>query len=164
MEVVVVVLSILVILFGGKQSDSERLNNLLSQVQGVKVEEREGNAVIFFNDAFFDTGKSELTKDAEKIADEVSKVLASEFITRYLYVEGHTDNRGSQAGNQRLSKLRANVVADRILTAGNKPSNITIMGYASKYPECSNETIEGRSCNRRVQIVVIKKGKKNAGA
>ena len=75
-------------------------------------------------------------------------------------IEGHTDN--SQPGasiafpsNQALSEARAEAVASAIRSAGlTAGDRITTSGFADNKPIASNDTAEGRSANRRVELRV----------
>lgn len=69
-------------------------------------------------------------------------------------VEGHTDNIGSAAFNQRLSERRADAVKDVLVKSGIEADRITTVGYGLTRPIAPNDTEEGRAKNRRVAIVV----------
>ncbi len=71
-----------------------------------------------------------------------------------LSIEGHTDNVGNAATNQKLSQQRAEAVrAALIARPGIAAQHITATGYGSTRPRESNATIEGRARNRRVELV-----------
>lgn len=68
-------------------------------------------------------------------------------------IVGHTDSRGSDAYNQRLSEQRANAVADYFLRQGIHPSRLQqIEGRGESQPIADNATEAGRAQNRRVEI------------
>ncbi len=69
-----------------------------------------------------------------------------------ILVTGHADSRGSDADNQRLSERRANRTRKALIRRGVAPGQITIRGLASERPVASNDTIDGRSRNRRVEF------------
>lgn len=138
-----------------QKSDIDLLKNELSEVQGVKVETRQGLAVIFFQDTMFPSGEHELKGAALTNAALVGEVLSKRLSKRYLYVEGHTDSKGSKEYNLKLSTLRAESVARVIIDNGGSARRVDTIGYGSDHPECENDTSKGRSCNRRVQIVVM---------
>ncbi len=71
-----------------------------------------------------------------------------------MVVEGHTDNVGNPVDNKKLSEERAKAVVDVMVKAGVAPSRLTAVGYGHLRPKCSNETEEGRQCNRRVTFVL----------
>jgi len=88
---------------------------------------------------------------------EVQKVF--DFMTQYpqtkVTVEGHTDNRGSDAYNQKLSQRRAGTIAN-ILTEEFRVSTdrVSSIGHGETQPIASNDTAEGRQRNRQVVGVV----------
>ena len=87
---------------------------------------------------------------------EITRI--ADFMKHYdhanLIIEGHTDNLGSHAYNQRLSQARADAVRDRLLRVyGINPERIRAVGYSFDRPIASNDTEEGRAMNRRVEAV-----------
>lgn len=89
----------------------------------------------------------------EKIK-EIAKVLDEN--ERYdTILEGHTDNIGSRAYNQKLSERRANSVAKELEKFGVDKSRIQTVGYGQDKPRSSNDTKEGRADNRRVEAKFI---------
>ena len=65
---------------------------------------------------------------------------------------GHTDNIGSDESNLKLSKQRAESVAKYLMSKGISPARVSVEGYGSSSPVASNDTEEGRTKNRRVDI------------
>jgi OOP family OmpA-OmpF porin len=76
--------------------------------------------------------------------------------TMQIEVGGHTDNRGRDATNQRLSAERAQAVAAYFAAHGADASRIRAVGYGKARPVAANDTDEGRQLNRRVEIIIIK--------
>ena len=70
-----------------------------------------------------------------------------------IVIEGHTDSTGSEAFNQRLSGRRAAAVADYLKSRATATIFI-IRAYGESRPIASNNTIEGRRSNRRIDFVV----------
>jgi outer membrane protein OmpA-like peptidoglycan-associated protein len=70
-----------------------------------------------------------------------------------LSVSGYTDNIGDDAFNLDLSKRRAAAVKDSLVAKYKATAeNLTTDGYGSSHPVASNDTIEGRARNRRVEL------------
>ena len=69
-------------------------------------------------------------------------------------VEGHTDSRGSDTYNQRLSERRANAVRQYLIQRGIASTRIRVVGYGEKRPIADNKTDEGRAINRRAEFEV----------
>ncbi|MBI5325703.1 MAG: OmpA family protein, partial [Ignavibacteriae bacterium] len=74
-----------------------------------------------------------------------------------ILVEGHTDNRGSNALNDRLSLMRAESVKKYLLNMGIDPNRIKTKGYGKRKPIATNDTDFGRQLNRRTEIVIVAK-------
>ncbi|HMQ45914.1 MAG TPA: OmpA family protein [Saprospiraceae bacterium] len=67
---------------------------------------------------------------------------------------GHTDNTGVEASNHQLSLNRAQSVKQFLVEkCGFDPNRIRVFGYGPDKPLCSNDTEEGRRCNRRVEVI-----------
>ena len=70
-------------------------------------------------------------------------------------VGGHTDSRGSDALNLRLSQRRAESVLEYLAQAGVSRSRLSAVGYGEARPVASNDNETGRALNRRVEFVVL---------
>lgn len=68
-------------------------------------------------------------------------------------VAGHTCNIGTDAYNLGLSQRRANAVREYLIGKGIPAERLTAKGYGESRPAFSNDTIEGRAQNRRVELV-----------
>ncbi|WP_373000533.1 OmpA family protein [Marinobacter sp.] len=67
-------------------------------------------------------------------------------------IAGHSDSRGAADYNRALSQRRAEAVADRLTgPLGVDPSRVNAVGYGEEAPIASNDTVEGRAENRRVE-------------
>ncbi|MEG0558758.1 MAG: OmpA family protein [Comamonas sp.] len=97
----------------------------------------------------FEFDSSEVGAAARVKVTELAQALMKEGIDR-LRVEGHTDDRGSDAYNLKLSARRAQVVADVLMEAGMPKQNIEVKGLGSASPLMTGNAAE----NRRVAIVV----------
>jgi outer membrane protein OmpA-like peptidoglycan-associated protein len=86
----------------------------------------------------------------------LSKIAGILLVSRgyQLKVEGHTDNVGSDAFNQKLSEKRARSVYDYLVQSGVSPDIITTEGFGKTRPLALNTTAAGRQKNRRVEIVI----------
>ena len=70
-----------------------------------------------------------------------------------LTVEGHTDDVGSRAANEKLSRERAAAVVDALAAAGIARDRLKSAGPGPAKPLADNATSEGRARNRRVELV-----------
>jgi outer membrane protein OmpA-like peptidoglycan-associated protein len=101
----------------------------------------------------FDFDKATIRKDAAQILDEAASTLKEEGSVAVVVV-GHTDSRGTDAYNQRLSERRADAVASYLIKKGVAASRLSTKGMGESQPVASNDTDEGRAQNRRVELLV----------
>jgi OOP family OmpA-OmpF porin len=99
----------------------------------------------------FNTGESIIDPASYRFLDEVADILAQNPALK-VEIQGHTDNRGSAAFNQKLSEKRANAVLDYLVQKGVSRDRLTAAGYGFSRPAASNDTPEGRAQNRRVEL------------
>jgi outer membrane protein OmpA-like peptidoglycan-associated protein len=69
-------------------------------------------------------------------------------------IGGYTDNTGSQEMNMKLSQARAEAVAKAVAALGVDAARLDAEGYGPQHPVASNDTEEGRSQNRRIDVRV----------
>jgi outer membrane protein OmpA-like peptidoglycan-associated protein len=124
------------------------------QSTGVSVT-RNGNSIILNmpGNITFATDSSNISSDFYKVLDSVALVI-KEYEKTYVDVIGHTDNTGAEAYNQKLSEARANSVARYLESQGIMPARIVASGAGESSPIASNATAQGRSLNRRVEIIL----------
>jgi chemotaxis protein MotB len=108
---------------------------------------------------FFDSGSAAMKLGAEKAFAQVADILHSHSCA--LRIEGHTDNvpiHTSQfASNWELSTARATgLVKSLVDDHGISPALLSAAGYAEFHPASTNDTTEGRTLNRRVDLVILK--------
>lgn len=114
------------------------------------------DAIVLKRNLNFDTGRSTIRPDSFAILDDIVKVLVAHK-TWNIMVEGHTDNRGSQALNMRLSQARADSVRSYLISHGVEAERLTAQGFAFDRPIASNSTRDGRARNRRVEFKITSK-------
>ena len=78
----------------------------------------------------------------------------SEFESTLITVEGHTDSKGSEAYNQKLSENRALSVSDYLISKNVKKQRMAAIGKGELDPVADNKTINGRALNRRVELTL----------
>ncbi len=100
----------------------------------------------------FDTGKATLKPEAEKVLGQVLALLKKQPDWK-LKIEGHTDSTGTKAGNQALSRQRADAVVAWLVKSGVAPARLTAAGLGDTQPIADNTTADGRARNRRVELV-----------
>jgi outer membrane protein OmpA-like peptidoglycan-associated protein len=122
-------------------------------------EEERGLVVTVASQVLFDSGKAELKSISARVLDEVAKLLSA-YPKNRVRIEGHSDSVGNADYNQKLSEMRAKSVASYLIEKCNVPeSRIETIGYGETKPITTNKTVEGRTQNRRVEIVIPKEPK-----
>ena len=121
---------------------------------GVSVT-RVGNQIILNmpGNVTFASGSSDISADFYPVLNSVALVLI-EFDKTYVDVVGHTDSTGGLEMNQRLSERRANSVARYLNGQQVLSERLLTRGMGPNAPVASNDTVEGRSLNRRVEIIL----------
>jgi len=109
---------------------------------------------VTINNLFFELNKATLQPESEPELKRIVLVL-KENINLAIEISGHTDNTGSDEINQKLSLDRADAVKTYLLGAGITTERIKTKGYGKTKPKASNDTDEGRSINRRVEIEIL---------
>lgn len=106
--------------------------------------------------AVFAFDKADLNDDSKTVIDEYRATLGPDLTDAYMVVvAGHTDTSGDATYNKSLSLKRAQSVADYLVSKGVRKDAIRVIGRGSAEPLVSNDTLEGRKENRRVDILVV---------
>jgi len=113
--------------------------------------ETDGHIAIY--DILFETGKSEIKPESEAAIKSVADYIKAN-PTKKFYIVGHTDNAGDFAANMTLSENRAKAVLNELTTKyAVKSEQLKAYGVSSLVPVANNSTEEGKTKNRRVDIV-----------
>jgi len=108
---------------------------------------------IVVNGILFDTGKADVKPESDAALQEVAKMLKGNAALK-VYVVGHTDNVGGLAANMDLSKRRAAAVVLSLTTKyGVSAAQLQSFGAGPYAPVASNDSEDGRTLNRRVELV-----------
>lgn len=146
------------------EADTERSRRLQAEAEAKRatdalkkwaqvIENERGLVITLSSGILFETGKSELRTASLQRLDQVAELL-QQSPERKIQVEGYTDSRGSESMNQTLSRSRAESVRNYLLQRGIDANRITAVGYGEDRPVATNDTVEGRANNRRVEIVL----------
>jgi outer membrane protein OmpA-like peptidoglycan-associated protein len=136
-----------------ERARSEQAIEALGKFAQVRREPK-GLVVNLTGSLLFETGKWTLRSTAHERLDKVAQALKQADPQEKFIVEGHTDSRGSDELNQRLSDHRAEAVKNYLVSRGVPEDRVTAIGMGSEDPVASNRTAEGRADNRRVDIVM----------
>ena len=107
-----------------------------------------------FNNLEFESGKAKITLSSYTSLVELANLLKLKPDWK-LHIVGHTDNVGQRATNLKLSKERAQAVADFIIAQGVEADRFIVEGMGPDHPVADNSTKEGKKANRRVELEVI---------
>jgi len=103
----------------------------------------------------FDYDKATIRQESYSALQSIADVM-KEYPNTVFHIEGHTDSRGSDAYNMKLSKERASSVMTYLTTIGMPANRLTSEGYGEERPVATNNTAAGRQQNRRVEISLNK--------
>lgn len=141
----------------GKKMDQKA--EQLAAIENAQVETVEDANGLTSIKVTFDSGILFATNKAD--LNSASKNSLSKFAAQMqdlpdtdITIYGHTDNTGSAAVNEKLSLQRAQSVADYLKSCGIADARMTAEGKSFTMPVASNETVEGRAQNRRVEVYI----------
>lgn len=129
---------------------------LQDELRGTGVHVRKQGQQIVLDmpsDVTFAFNKYDIQPRFYSVLSAVSRTLAH-YPATYVDVNGHTDAIGSYSYNQVLSEKRADTVADFLAARQVNAVRMHVEGFGKTEPVASNATIEGRSANRRVEIIL----------
>lgn len=111
------------------------------------------------SDILFDFDSAKLTGKAKATLTDIAKILNT--TDSAVRVVGHTDSKGSDSYNDKLSKNRANAVAKFLMNNGVQSARLKPEGHGESEPVAPNEikgkdNPDGRAQNRRVEFVLPK--------
>jgi outer membrane protein OmpA-like peptidoglycan-associated protein len=110
---------------------------------------KDGFMALYIN---FDTGKAEIKPESQGTVAQIVALLNGHADLK-LSIEGHTDNVGTPAANKTLSEQRAQAVMAAVVKGGIDASRLSAAGWGQEKPVADNRSEDGRSKNRRVEIV-----------
>jgi len=112
----------------------------------VSLDRTLGNRIIEF-----DSGSSNLRESSRPILKEIAASIAR-VGGKVVEIVGHTDNEGSPNNNLILSRARAETVRQYLTELGIPPAQMTTVGMGASQPVASNEEVDGRRRNRRIEF------------
>ena len=127
----------------------------------LKITVRSGRMVVRLPTAvYFERGKVELQPEGKAILDKIAATLKDDTDRRFL-IAAHTDSEPISAkspifkSNLELSVLRAAASFDYLVSQGMDPKLMAATGYGEYMPAASNDTLEGKALNRRLEIIIL---------
>ncbi|MDB6445518.1 Outer membrane protein OmpA [Pseudomonas sp. NFACC32-1] len=125
---------------------------LEEQIKEMATTQTDRGLVMTLGDVLFDTGEAELKSSANRVVLKIVQFLQLN-PKRVVRIEGYTDSTGGKQENLKLSRDRAQSVADVLVDLGIDEKRIQVEGYGDQFPVDVNATERGRAQNRRVEIV-----------
>lgn len=101
----------------------------------------------------FSSGGAAIGAASDRLLDQIAQ--AARGCPGRILIEGHTDNVGDPAGNQRLSEARAAAVRDALVRRGIPQVRLETLGYGEAKPLAANDTEAGRAANRRIDFKAL---------
>lgn len=132
----------------------------------LKIQDASGQSRLNLGDLakflHYDSGDAAIKPENYQILDQLIAYLRSSGDRRMIRIEGHTDNveigpslKSRYPSNWELSKVRANGVLRYLVEKGGvEPDRISAVGFGDTKPTASNTVEEGRTRNRRVEILL----------
>ena len=100
----------------------------------------------------FDTGKANIKPESMTEINRIAQLMKDNGDLKF-EVQGHTDNTGTVAGNQKLSEQRAQAIVNKLVEMGIEANRLSAKGMGQSAPLADNSTDEGRAKNRRVEFI-----------
>lgn len=110
------------------------------------------NRITIFGEEIFYEGTSNIKPEGVERLNEVFETLRFERDSKWR-IEGHMDSQGSEQFIRRISSERAETVKNYLVSLGISSDRFTTYGMSDDYPIGDNTTREGRSKNRRIEII-----------
>jgi outer membrane protein OmpA-like peptidoglycan-associated protein len=133
---------------------TQAAESLRRRLELLELRETDRGVVVTLGDVLFESGQTELAADARSNLDDVVELLQTEPDKR-IRIEGHTDSTGPASVNLRISQQRADAVRNELIAMGISADRIQAIGMGEDFPITSNETADGRSRNRRVDVILL---------
>jgi outer membrane protein OmpA-like peptidoglycan-associated protein len=142
---------------------SEKVQDIGGAVQDLEIKETPTEVrVDMAADVLFDFDKSDLLPKADETLQKAADFIRERAKSGIVRIEGHTDAKGNDAYNQKLSERRAASVKKWFTAHGLSGVKFSTEGFGAKKPIAPNtkpdgsDDPEGRQKNRRVEIVIKK--------
>jgi len=105
-------------------------------------------------DVFFDFDQMAIRRDAIPILEQNAKVVLKRYAKREVLIQGHCDERGTEAYNFILGERRATAVKNYLVSLGVAASQLGVMSLGKSQPFCLQRTIPCFQQNRRAHFVL----------
>ena len=141
--------------FHSEVVDLQEVKNAETIKNDVKLTTLVKNTSFVLNNIFFGFDSATVKKDSELELERVVELLKTT-PTMIVEISAHTDDKGSDAYNNRLSQARAESVVSFLIAKGIVKERLVAKGYGKIQPSVPNDSDENRAKNRRVEFKVVK--------
>jgi large repetitive protein len=119
---------------------------------------RASEKIVILEKLYFASGKDRILRRSFPVLTAVGNILRDAPDILQVRIEGHTDSKGRDSYNQRLSQRRAEAVMRKLISEGIAAERLSAAGYGEARPVADNESNEGRERNRRVEFLILAQG------
>jgi OmpA-OmpF porin, OOP family len=119
----------------------------------------ENGKILIIGKVQFQTGSTEIDRNSDPLLDQIAQALDANPQVKKVRIEGHTDNVGDPASNQKLSEQRAAAVKRALTKRGVDGDRLETRGLGEIRPIGPNGLPAGRHRNRRVEFIIVETAK-----
>lgn len=141
--------------FHSEVIDTDTLKAYKEVKKNIEIEKLKPQVSFTLNNVFFDFDSSSINKSSEFELNRVYDMLQTNPSMK-VEISAHTDNKGSDEYNNKLSQARAESVVNYLLTKGIVKDRMIAKGYGKEKPCVPNDSDENRAKNRRVEFKILK--------
>lgn len=123
----------------------------------------EGSSIALGEKVLFETGSAKIDARSDALLRSVATVMIQHPDLEFVEVAGHADARGGDAKNKKLTTDRAKAVMDRLIALNVSDTRLRSVGYSHDCPVDPAETDAAYEKNRRVELVILRRGGEETG-
>jgi outer membrane protein OmpA-like peptidoglycan-associated protein len=136
-------------------ADNKEINNTSSKVNEVQLLI---NNILSAKKINFERRSTAITAESKTVVEEIAKIL-NDNPTLKVEISGHTDSRGSDSLNKKISQDRASSVRDILISLGINKDRVTAIGYGEEKPLVQDDENGLSEINRRVEFNILGENK-----
>ena len=136
-------------------ADNKEINNASSKINEVQLLI---NNILSANKINFERRSTAITVESKTVVEEIAKIL-NDNPTLKVEISGHTDSRGSDSLNKKISQDRASSVRDILISLGINKDRVTAIGYGEEKPLVQDDENGLSEINRRVEFNILGENK-----
>jgi OmpA-OmpF porin, OOP family len=118
-----------------------------------------GDAIELSEPVYFDFGGGAIKKESYPVLDALVATLATDKKLGLVEIQGHTDERGADAYNLKVSEQRANAILKYLVGKGIDKKRLRAKGYGETKPLDPRSTEEAWAKNRRMAFVIVQRAR-----